>query len=249
MSALNDVVIFGAGVLAGTINTLVGSGSLITFPTLVAFGLPALVANVSNNVGLFCGNISGVLGSRKELEGQLERSLGIGPYSLAGGLTGAALLLSRPSSFHAVVPWLVLLAVAMVIVQPSLSKRLAARGVVRKEAGGGFLRAGVFLTGIYGGYFGAAQGVILIAILAISIDDRLQRLNATKNVCAMLVNGVAAILFIILAPVNWTAALLIAGGSTVGGQFGARFARRVPPQVLRGIIIVGGTSVAIKLLV
>ena len=248
MSLLEDLAIFGAGVFAGTINTVVGSGSLLTFPVLVGFGLSPLVANVSNNVGLFFGNASGVFGYRRELLGQQERILGIGPCSLAGGLTGAALLLWRPSSFHAVVPWLVLLAVAMVIVQPRLSKRLAARGS-RPHAGGGLLRVGVFLTGIYGGYFGAAQGVILIAILAISLDDHLQRLNALKNVCAMLVNGIAAIVFIWLAPVEWTAALLIAGGSVIGGQLGARFGRRLPPQVLRAIIIVGGISVAIKLLV
>jgi uncharacterized membrane protein YfcA len=241
------LAMFGAGLLAGTINAIVGSGSLITFPVLLGLGLSPLVANVSNNVGLMLGNASGVHGYRRELRGQLERVLSIGPWSAAGGLTGAALLLLRPSSFRTIVPFLVLLAVAMVIAQPTVSKKLAQRGP-RPETGGYLFRIGVFLTGIYGGYFGAAQGVILIALLAICLDDELQRLNALKNVCAFLVNGIAGILFIIRAPVNWSAAILIAIGSIIGGQIGASYGRRLPAKVLRAIIIGGGTSVAIYLL-
>ncbi len=247
LSVLQAFAVLGAGLLAGMINAIVGSGSLITFPVLLGLGLSPLVANVSNNVGLMLGNASGVHGYRRELQGQALRVLEVGPWSLAGGLTGAALLLYRPSSFRTIVPYLVLLAVAMVLIQPAISRRLAMRE--RHATNGGYLfKACVFLTGVYGGYFGAAQGVILIAILAISIDDALQRLNALKNVCAFLVNGVAGILFIILAPINWTAAVLIAIGSIIGGQLGARVGRRLPAKVLRAIIVVGGTVVAIHLL-
>lgn len=248
LTALDALAILAAGLCAGTINAVVGSGSLVTFPVLLGLGFNPLVANVTNNVGLILGNLSGVHGYRRELHGQLERGLTIGPWSAAGGLTGAALLLVRPSSFRAVVPFLVLLAVAMVIVQPILSSRLADRGS-RNQVGGDVLRGGVFLAGVYGGYFGAAQGVILIALLAISLDEDLQRINAMKNVLALLVNLTAGILFIVLAPINWAAAGLIALGSTIGGQLGAAFGRRLSPKVLRAIIILGGTGVAIQLLI
>jgi uncharacterized membrane protein YfcA len=244
-----DVAIAGAGVLAGGINTIVGSGSLITFPTLVALGFSPLVANVSNTIGLVPGSVSGAIGYRKELKGQRERALRLGIYSVAGGIIGAVLLLVVPGSFQAVVPWLVLLAVAMVLVQPRLSRWLVGRGKQRSENGGPLLWAGIFLTGVYGGYFGAAQGVLLIGMLGLSIEDHLQRLNGVKNVLAALVNGVAAVLFIIAAPVNWPAALILAGGSVVGGQLGARVGRRLPSSVLRAVIVVAGTAVAIKLLV
>lgn len=245
---LGALAIAAAGLLAGMINTIVGSGSLITFPTMVALGFSPLVANVSNNVGLVFGNFSGVYGYRRELEGQTERIRALLPWSVAGGLTGAGLLLARPSSFHAIVPWLVILAVVMVVIQPRVGKWLAARGP-RAEHGGLPLRIGIFLTGIYGGYFGAAQGVILVAILALSLDDHLQRLNAFKNVAAAGVNLVAGILFVFLAPVDWAASAIIAASSIVGAQFGAKIGRRLPAPVLRGVIVVGGLGIAIHLLV
>jgi uncharacterized membrane protein YfcA len=248
ISALGALAIAAAGVAAGTINAIVGSGSLITFPTLVALGFSPLVSNVSNNIGVVFGNVSGVYGYRRELVGQAPRLRNLLPYSAAGGLTGAALLLVRPSSFHAIVPWLVILAVVLVIIQPRVAKALAARGP-RHATGGNALRIGVYLAGVYGGYFGAAQGVILIALLAINLDDHLQRLNGLKNALAAVVNGLAAILFIIFAPVNYEAVLIIALSSTVGGQIGAKVGRRLPAPVLRGLIVVGGLTVAIKLLV
>jgi hypothetical protein len=248
ISLLGGLAIAAAGLAAGMINAIVGSGSLITFPTLVALGFSPLVANVSNNVGLVLGNVSAVHGYRRELEGQALRMRSLIPWSAAGGLTGAGALLIRPSSFHAIVPWLVLLAVCMVIVQPKVAKALAARGP-RAATGGLALRIGVFLAGVYGGYFGAAQGVILIALLAINLDDRLQRLNGLKNVLAAVVNGLAGVLFMILAPVNYEVSLIIAASSILGGQLGARVGRRLPAPVLRGIIVVGGLTVAIKLLV
>ncbi|MHB1854152.1 MAG: sulfite exporter TauE/SafE family protein [Acidimicrobiales bacterium] len=249
LSVWGDLAVAGAGVLAGGINTIVGSGSLITFPTLVALGLPPLVANVTNTVGLVPGSVSGAWGYRRELAGQRGRAIRLGIFSALGGLAGGILLLSLPGSFQEVVPWLVLLAVAMVVVQPRLARWLADRGRAPEGHGGWLLRGGVFTTGVYGGYFGAAQGVLLIGILGLGVDDDLQRLNALKNVLAALVNGVAGVLFIVDAPVRWEPALILAAGSIAGGQLGARVGRRLPAAVLRGVIVIGGVAVAVKLLV
>jgi uncharacterized membrane protein YfcA len=249
MSWWSALAIFGVGLAAGAINTIVGSGSLITFPTLLALGYPAIVANVTNTVGLAPGSLSGAIGYRRELEGQGSRLVPLGAASVAGGLTGGILLLVLPGSvFRQVVPVLILVACVLVVVQPRLSRRLAQRDRPAVHGGPG-LFVTVFATGIYGGYFGAAQGVILIALLAIFIDDDLQRLNAAKNVMAGLVNGVAAILFILVAHIAWGAALVLAAGAIIGGQVGAKVGRRLPPQVLRAIIVVVGVAVAIKLLV
>jgi uncharacterized protein len=245
---LGALAIFGAGALAGMINAIVGSGSLITFPVLVALGVPPFVANVSNNIGLIGGNVSGVYGYRRELVGQGPRIRKLAPWSAAGGLLGAGLLLLHSSSFKTIVPWLVLLAVVMVIAQPRLTKALAERSGEASHENSMLLRIGIFLTAVYGGYFGAAQGVILIAILAICIDDHLQRLNGFKNVAVGFVNLLAGVLFVAFAPVNWAVVGLIAGSSTIGAQVGARFGRKLRPEVLRAIIVCGGLSVAIYLL-
>jgi uncharacterized protein len=249
VTPLEAVAIIGAGMAAGTINTIVGSGSLITFPTLLAFGYAPVVANVSNTLGLVPGSASGVIGYRRELAGQRSRILRLGLAAALGGATGAVLLLALPASaFERVVPFLILLACALVALQPRLSRALAHRrpgGAEHSRA----LAVFVYLNGIYGGYFGAAQGVILIALLAIFVPDGLQRLNGLKNVLTLLVNGVAAVLFIVLAPVSWPVVVLIAAGSIAGGQIGAAVGRRLPPLVLRGIIIVVGTVVAVRMLV
>jgi uncharacterized protein len=248
------LIIFAVGLAAGTVNTIVGSGSLITFPTLLALGYSPVVANVTNTVGLVPGSLSGAFGYRRELSGQRSRLVFLGSASVAGGITGAVLLLVLPGSVFAhVVPILILVACALVAAQPRLSARLARRRE-RGEGngpvnGGAGLFAVVYLTGVYGGYFGAAQGVILIALMGIFIDDHLQRLNASKNVLAALVNGVAALLFIVASHVAWEAAGLLAVGSTVGGQVGAKLGRRLPAPLLRGIIVVVGTAVAVKLLI
>lgn len=234
-----------AGMAAGTINTLVGSGTLITFPTLLAFGIPPVTANVSNNVGLVTGSLSGTLASRAELIGQARRNWRLGPASLVGGAVGAILLLVLPSSvFAAVVPMLIGLGVVLVIFQPRISAWVARRhqglgGL--PEDGAWWVRPGVALAGVYGGYFGAAQGVLLMAILGNGVDDSLQRLNATKNVLATVVNGIAAVLFIAFEHIDWAVAGLIAAGAVVGGQLGARVARRLPSAVLRGVIVLVGT--------
>ena len=241
------IAVLAAGFGAGTINSIVGSGSLITFPTLVALGLPPFIANITNTVGITGGNASSVHGYRRELQGQAQRMRTLVPISAVGGITGAVLLLVRPSAFQAIVPWLIILAVALVIGQPRITRYLTNRGP-RHPHGGMGLRVGLFLSGIYGGYFGAAQGVIMIALLAIGIDESLQRLNGLKNVLGFVANLTAGILFVIFANVNWVFVPIIAVSSVFGGQFGAHIGRRLPNKVLRSIIIVAGLSVAIKLL-
>ncbi len=243
------LAIFAAGLAAGTVNVIVGSGSLITFPTLLALGYPPVLANVSNNVGLVPGAASAVVAYRRELGGQRTRIVKLGSASLTGGVTGAVLLLALPASaFKAAVPALVLLATVLMAVQPRVSRWLATRGD-RHIHGGLPLLAGVFLTGVYGGYFGAAQGVILMALLAIFIDDELQRLNGTKNALALIVNGVAAVVFLLVTNVDWAVVVLIAAGSTIGGQLGGHYGRRLPAEILRACIVVVGLGVAIALAV
>lgn len=247
------VAIVLAGVAAGTINTVVGSGTLVTFPTLLAFGVPPVTANVSNTVGLVPGSLSGAIGYRRELRGQRSRLIRLGSVALLGGLTGGVLLLWLPSSaFDAIVPALIALGVALVIFGPRISRRVAATAEKRggsAEHGAWWVPLAVYGTSIYGGYFGAAQGVLLMAVLGIGIADTLQRHNAAKNVLAMVVNAVAAVLFIVVADVDWVIAGLIAGGAVVGGQIGATVGRRLPANVLRGCIVaVGVTALAVFLL-
>jgi uncharacterized protein len=235
----------GAGVVAGAVNAVVGAGSLITFPTLLAVGYPPVVANVSNTVGLVFGSISGAWGYRRELRGQRRRVLVLGTGSAIGAIAGGVLLLALPSRvFDAVVPVLILLAVALMAFKPTPSpEHLADRSHTAAAT------AGTFVTGIYGGYFGAAQGVILLAVLRLAFEDELQRLNAVKNVLASIANGVASVLFVAVAHVAWGAAALLAAGSIVGGALGAAYGRRLPERWLRRVVIVGGTIVAIVLLV
>ncbi len=252
MSLLEAVLVTLAGVAAGTINTVVGSGTLITFPTLLAFGVPPVTANVSNTVGLVPGSMSGVVGYRRELAGQRPRVLRLGSASLLGGIVGAVLLLVLPSSaFDAIVPVLILLGVLLVIFGPRIQRAVATRA----ESRGGIPDHGVWwvwpavaVAGVYGGYFGAAQGVLLMAILGIGVADSMQRHTATKNVLALVVNAVAAIVFIAVADIDWLVAGLIALGSVVGGQLGATVGRRLSPNLLRAVIAaVGLTALAVLL--
>ncbi len=247
MNPLEAIAILLAGMAAGTINAIVGSGSLITFPTLLAFGYSPYVANVSNTVGLVPGSISGSVAYRRELRGQRERAIRLGFWSAAGGLTGALLLLAFPGAFEAIVPVLIGLALVLVVIGPRLSKMLEAH---RHPSGhGGWpLAAGVYATAIYGGYFGAGQGIILIALLTMLVSDGIQRLNALKNVLAAIVNGVAAVLFIFISPVRWDVAVLIAVGAIAGGQIGAHIGRRLPPPLLRAVIVVVGLVAEVRLL-
>jgi len=248
MSFWEAVVIVAVGFAAGGINTIVGSGSLITFPTLLALGYAPVTANVSNTVGLVFGSVSGAVGYRRELAGQRRRVTILGIGSLTGGITGAVLLLTLPSSvFDAVVPVLIVFACVLVVVQPRLSRFVSERRRRVVEHGGALLWFGIFLTGIYGGYFGAGQGVILLALLGIFIVDELQRLNGVKNVLAVIANGVAAVIFVFSAHVVWEVSALIAVGSIAGGQFGAHVGRRLPERWLRVLIVVVGIVAAVRL--
>ncbi len=247
MSLLESLAVVVAGLLAGMINAVVGSGTLITFPTLLALGVPPVTANVSNTVGLVPGSFSGAYGYRRELNGQGRRIARLGVGSALGGITGGLLLLVLPeSAFEAIVPALILLGCALVILGPRISAATAHR---RRGAHGGVaLLAGIFALGIYGGYFGAAQGILLVAVLSIALDDDLQRINALKNVLAGIVNLTAALLFIAVADVDWQVAVLIAIGAVAGGLLGARVGRRLPNSVLRGVIVIVGVTVSVWLI-
>jgi len=244
VTGLEIAAVLLAGVAAGTINTVVGSGTLITFPTLLALGVPPVTANVSNTVGLVPGSLSGAVGYRRELAGQRNRLLRLASASVLGGLAGAVLLLVLPSSaFDAIVPVLIGIGVLLVVTGPAIQRRVAARHEARggiPDHGAAWVWPAVAGAGVYGGYFGAAQGVLLMAILGIGVDDDLQRHNATKNVLALLVNFVAAIVFIAVADVDWPIAGLIAVGSVIGGQIGAGVGRRLPAALLRAVIVVVG---------
>jgi hypothetical protein len=308
---LQDLAIFGTGIAAGTINVVVGSGTLITFPTLLAFNFSPVLANVSNNIGLIPGSLTGAYGYRAELKGQRRRLLALGSASLLGGLLGAILLLVLPAgAFQTIVPVLIGIALVMVIAQPRLAEWVARRQLTKAETAtavrpvtvpagtappmsappeaasagaasphpaaphaaapatsatsapaettpakaaanermGPVLWFLVFCTGLYGGYFGAAQGVLLIGLLGIALNDTLQRVNAAKNVLAALVNGIAAVVFILVSHVDWTVAGLIAAGSVLGGLIGSRVGRKLPPWGLRVVIICVGVAALAKLL-
>ncbi|WP_326696792.1 sulfite exporter TauE/SafE family protein [Streptomyces sp. NBC_01754] len=247
------LAVFAAGLGAGTINTIVGSGTLITFPVLLATGLPPVTATVSNALGLIPGSVSGAIGYRKELAGQRRRILKLGVGAVLGGLTGATLLLSLPSTaFETIVPVLVALALVLVVLQPRISKavqrRRARTGTVARPDGGPLLSTGLALASVYGGYFTAAQGIVYLSLMGMLLDDTMQRLNAVKNVLAALVNTIAALFFLFVADFDWTAVVLIAVGSSIGGQVGAKVGRRLSPTLLRGLVVVVGTAAIVQLL-
>jgi uncharacterized membrane protein YfcA len=257
---LQAVAVAVAGVLAGMINTVVGSGTLITFPVLLAVGYPPLTANVSNGLGLVPGSLFGAIGYRKELTGQGPRVRKLGVVSTVGAVIGAVLLLVLPAdAFNAVVPVLIGIALVLVVVQPWLARKLAARRAATAAAAEAqgeqsvqqdswLMWVGILATGVYGGYFGAAQGVLLLGLMGILLAESLQRINAIKNVLAMLANLASGIVFVFIAHVAWLVVLLIAIGSAIGGVLGARVGRALPPVVLRGLIVVIGLAAMAKLL-
>jgi uncharacterized protein len=249
MSPLHAVAIFAAGIVAGTINTVVGSGTLFTFPVLLAFGYAPVVANVSNTVGLVPGSAAGAFGYRHELAGQGGRALPLAVASVLGGVTGSVLLLTLPASaFKAIVPAFIAVALLLIVFQSRLARAIQARRSSGTDRAGPAATAAVFASGAYGGYFGAAQGILLLAILGLALDDDLQRINALKVVLAGLVNLVAGVIFVFVADVAWLPALLIAAGSTIGGVVGARGGRRLSPAVLRAVIVVVGIAAIVRLL-
>ncbi|MBJ7332015.1 MAG: sulfite exporter TauE/SafE family protein [Solirubrobacteraceae bacterium] len=248
MTLLEMIAVVLAGAGAGMINTVVGSGTLVTFPVLLSVGYPPIAANVANNIGLVPGSVSGVIGYRQELEGKWRRVGRLGVASLFGGITGAILLFALPpEAFETIVPVFIVIALVLIILQPRIGPWLAKRRPPT-EHGGPALLAGVFVAGIYGGYFGAAQGILLMALLSISLADDLQTVNAFKNVLAGIVNGVAAIVFIIAVDVEWLPAGLIAVGAIVGAQLGARYGKQLSPTALRAVIVVVGIVAIVRLL-
>ena len=220
----------------------------MTFPVLLALGYPPVTANVSNTIGLVPGSLSGAIGYRRELGGQGRRALRLGIASVLGGIAGAVALLALPASaFKAIVPVFIVIALVLIVLQPRLNRALA-----RHRPPGGHeglvTRAAVVGSGVYGGYFGAAQGILLLGILGLALPDDLHRVNALKNVLAMLVNLVAGVVFAFVAHVAWDVAALLAVGSATGGQLGARYGRRLPPAALRAVIVVVGCTAIIRLL-
>jgi uncharacterized membrane protein YfcA len=249
MSAGEVVLIALAGLGAGGINALVGSGTLITFPVLLAFGYSPVTANVSNCVGLVPGSVAGALGYRRELAGQRRRIVRLGGASMAGGAIGALLLLVLPAAaFEAVVPAFIALALVLTLLAPAIQRRLQRGELYKRPRGRSATTVAVFASGIYGGYFGAAQGILLLAVLGIALAQQLQRTNALKNVLAGLVNGVAGAFFILAANVAWAPAALIAGGSIAGAQLGARYGRHLPERALRALIVLVAVAAIVRLL-
>jgi uncharacterized membrane protein YfcA len=250
VSVWQGLLVLFAGVCAGTINTVVGSGTLITFPVLLGVGLSPVTANVSNTVGLFPGSFVGAYGYRRELSGQRDRALRLGTAAILGGLLGAVLLLVLPEgAFKAIVPVLIVLALVLVVFGPALNRRLAHTKHRPQAEITPRLWLVTFGTGVYGGYFGAAQGVLLMGFLGLMLAESIQRQNALKNVLAGLVNLVAAVVFVATGHVDWMAAGLIACGSVIGGMLGAKVGRRLPPRVLRAVIVVVGIVAIVKLVV
>ncbi|MGY1671097.1 sulfite exporter TauE/SafE family protein [Geodermatophilus sp. SYSU D00710] len=255
MTPLEALAVAAAGLAAGAINAVVGSGTLVTFPVLLATGLPPVTASISNSLGLVPGSVGGAVGYRRELAGQRGLLLRLVPASALGALTGAVLLLHLPAAaFEAVVPALVGLAVVLVAVQPLLTRRLAARQPAPDAPPRGPRLAGLvaaaYATGSYGGYFAASQGVLQVGLFGLLLAEPLQRLNALKNVLSSTVNAVAALVYVVVATdrVHWTAAALVAAGSAAGGPLGARYGRRLPQAVLRAaIVVLGAVAVGVLL--
>jgi uncharacterized membrane protein YfcA len=249
----DDLLIGLAGLGAGIINGIAGGGSLIAFPTLIGVGYSALTANVTTTVGIWCGYLGGMAGFRRELTDQQPRVQAIAPVAMAGGLLGAVLLLVTPAGlFRDLAPILILAACALFAAQPWLARRARTRphpGTASTSAVPRAALVGTFAAAIYGGYFGAGLGVILLAVLGLTLDDTLARINGLRGVLSLLVNSIAVVIFAVSAHVAWGAAGILAVTSLVGGYLGARLSLRLRPSVLRAVVIVFGLVAAIKLLV
>jgi uncharacterized membrane protein YfcA len=238
------------GLGAGIINGVAGGGSLISFPLLLALGYPALTANVTNTVGIWPGYAGGVAGFRHEISGQRERLVRLSPVAVLGGVVGAILLLTTPSAiFKSLAPWLVLGASLLFAVQPLLRRALAGSSTAPPQTRPLLLTGGTFVASIYGGYFGAGLGVMLLAILGLALPDSIVRTSGLRTALSIMVNGVAAIVFLIHGGLAWPAVGLLASGSLVGGWLGARVAKAIPATALRIAVVAVGLATVIKLLV
>jgi uncharacterized protein len=250
MDIAHILLLIGAGLLAGAVNALAGGGSLITFPSLIAIGLPSVDANVTNSVSVFPGYVSSVVGSRADLAGQRRRLRVILPTSVAGGAAGCALLLLTPArAFEVIVPFLVLGAAATLAFQDRLRGLVGHPRALSPRRQAITLQIVVFVGAVYGGYFGAALGVMLVAALGLVLDDTLARVSALKNAVSAVVGLGTVVAFAIFGPVVWTAVAVLAPAAMLGGYAGARLARRLPARVLRAIIVAVGSAVGIILLI
>ncbi|MBO3742557.1 sulfite exporter TauE/SafE family protein [Actinoplanes flavus] len=248
MHAIEAAQILAAGAAAGAINALVGSGTLVTFPVLLALGYPPVVANASNTVGLVPGSFAAAYGYRAEVAAQRRLLLPLGAAAVAGAIGGALLLLVLPeATFGAVVPVLISLALVLIILQPWIVRALRRRTAGGPRPVGPALIGAVFAAGVYGGYFGAALGVLLLGVLGILVSPNLQQVNGLKNIIAGLANTVAAVVFVAAGVVEWLPALLIALGSVAGGMLGARYGRRLPDAALRAVIVAVGLTAVIRM--
>lgn len=254
LSAGHLLLLAGAGVLAGVINGVVGSGTLITYPALVAIGIPPVAANGTNTTGLFPGSFSATWPYRHELRERWRRLLPLAVASFLFAMLGAGLVIALPPGvFVAVVPWLIGIAVVLVAVQPWLSRRVAARRTehppaTRQGPPSAGLVASIAATGTYGGYFGAAQGVMLMAVLGLLDETDPRRANGVKNLLAFTANSAAALVFVVSGRVVWAAALAVMAGALVGGYVGGHGARRLPPQLFRVAIVLVGVVAMVSLL-
>ncbi len=248
MTWIECAVIVLAGTGAGIINTVVGSGTLVTFPVLLWAGLPPVAANVANNIGLAPGSVSGAVGYRKELSGSMSRVVRFSVAALLGGACGAVLLaVLPPGVFRVAAPVLIALALVLVVAEPLLARRLESWRENAPPQGSRSMVVAVFATSVYGGYFGAGQGVILLAVMAVLMAEPLQQVNALKNVLQGVDNVASALMFVVIARVDWLVVALLAGGAIAGGQVGAKVGRRLPPVALRAFIVVIGVAGIVQL--
>jgi uncharacterized protein len=249
LTAGRALIIVAAGLAAGIFNGVAGGGSLITFPVLIAIGYTPLTANFTNTVGILPGYVSGVAGFKDGVAGQRRRLLSLMPFAVVGALIGAALLLNTSSEdFRDIAPWLVLLASALFAVQPLLVRFIGRPEDRSPHLHRFILFGGTFLISIYGGYFGAALGVMLLAVLGLTIPDTMARTGVLRSVISLVVNGVAALVFVIHAALPWGAVGCLALGSLFGGWIGARVALRMPTKLFRVIVVVVGVVTAVRLL-
>jgi uncharacterized membrane protein YfcA len=250
MSA-DDLLIAGAGLAAGVINGIAGGGSLVAFPVLIGVGYSALTANVTTTVGIWTGYLGGIAGFRKELTAQRPRVRALAPVAMSGGLAGAVLLLVTPEElFDGLAPVLILAACGLFALQPWLAARARARahpGSVRAAIPPAAL-AGTFAAAVYGAYFGGGLGVVLLAVLGLTLEDTLARINGLRGVMSLLINSIAVVVFAATADVAWRAAGILSVTSLVGGYLGARLSLRMKPGVLRPVVIVFGVVAAVRLL-
>ncbi len=260
MTPIDAVLLLVAAVGAGAMNAVVGAGTLITFPTLLALGVPPVVANVSNTVGLVPGSVAGAYAFRATLVGRAALIRRLLVASSVGGVSGGALLLVLPpGAFEMVIPPLLLLSAVLAAIQPRVARAVALRRAAAAQRARSdtpatatatpLLLVGITATGVYGGYFGAAQGVVLLALLGVFIEGGMSQLNGIKNILAGVANLVSALLFIAIADVDWRIAAIVAVGATIGGGLGGRYGRRLPSKALRVFVVLVAVVAAVWRLV